>query len=280
MKATLVRTQRSDAQVVERTSMATPIPPLGTLTELNDLLMQHARQASLVAIAAGGIKAEWLSFADQAPAQLGPTAREIISQIGRIRSNLIAEVDQVGAILRNINAAAGTLRDLQALLSHLRIVGGIMPPEENEATLRSVPLDGHAHTPVGVPGVPFQVRIPPYECLRLAAKGKRALEPSDVIALLSESVEAERARIKQLGDVIDTLTQALFSSANVRTADTVLLIERFNHVRLQQQGELRRSLGLLHQMVSPRAGSVSIQAVEIDADEASVELGGKGKKSW
>jgi hypothetical protein len=128
MKATLVRTQWSEAQAVERTPTATPIPPLGTLAELDDLLTQHARHASLVAIAAGGTMAEWLSFADQAPAQLGPTARAIISLIGRIRSNLIAETDQIAAILRNIDAAASTLQELQALLSHLRFVGGIMPP--------------------------------------------------------------------------------------------------------------------------------------------------------
>ena len=126
MKATPVRTQGSDAQIVERTPMATPTPPLGTLTELGDMLTQHARYASLFAIAAGGIKAEWLSFADQAPAQLVPTARQIVSQIGRIWSNLIAETDQVAAILQNIDAASSTLQDLQALLSHLRIVGGTM----------------------------------------------------------------------------------------------------------------------------------------------------------
>jgi hypothetical protein len=101
--------------------------------QTQDMLTQHAHHASLLAIAAGGIKAEWLSFANQAPAQLGPTARAIVSLIGRIRSNLIAETDQVAAILRNIDAAASTLRNLQALLSHLRFVGGIMPPEENEA---------------------------------------------------------------------------------------------------------------------------------------------------
>ena len=114
----------------------------------------------------------------------------------------------------------------------------------------------------------------------MAAKGRRHLEPSNVVALLSESVEAERARIKQLGDVVDKLTQSLFADGNVRLAGTVLLIERLNHVRLQQQGELRRSLGLLHQMVSPIAGSsVSIHGVEVDADEPPVNLGGKGKKA-
>jgi hypothetical protein len=144
--------------------------------------------------------------------------------------------------------------------------------------LRSVPLDGLASAPVGKPGVPFQVQIPPYECLRLATKGRRALEPSDVIALLSEHVEAERARIKQLGDVVDSLTQMLFANGNVRPADTVMLIERLNHVRLQQQGELRRSLGLLHHMVSPSAGAVSIRSLEVDTQDAPVELGGKRKR--
>lgn len=145
--------------------------------------------------------------------------------------------------------------------------------------LRSVPLDGLAPAPAGKPSVPFQVRIPPHECLRLAAKGKRDLKPSDVIALLSESIEAERARIKHLGDVVDSLTQMLFANGNVRPADTASLIERLNHVRLQQQAELRRSLGLPHNMVSPSAGSVSIRGLEIDADEAPVDLGGKRKRT-
>ena len=137
---------------------------------------------------------------------------------------------------------------------------------KSSSTLRSVPLAGLFPAQVSKPGGPFEVRIPPYECLRLAAKGRRHLQPSEVIALLSESVESERARIKQLGDVVDKLTQSLFADGNVRLAGTVLLIERLNHVRLQQQGELRRSLGLLHQMVSPSAGAVTIQGVEPDAD--------------
>jgi hypothetical protein len=131
---------------------------------------------------------------------------------------------------------------------------------------------------VNKPGAPIQVRIPPYECLRLAAKGKRDLEPSNVIALLSESIEVERARIRHLGNVVDSLTEMLFANTNVRPADTASLIERLNHVRLQQQAELRRSLGLLHHMVSPSAGSVSIHGVEVDGDEPSVELGGKRKR--
>ena len=144
--------------------------------------------------------------------------------------------------------------------------------------LRSVPLDGLARTQVGKPCAPIQVRIPPFECLRLAAKGRRELEPADVIALLSESVETERARIRHLGDVVDSLTQMLFANGNVRPADTASLIERLDHVRLQQQAELRRSLGLLHQMVSPSAGSVSIHGVEVEADEPPVNLGGGKRK--
>jgi hypothetical protein len=85
--------------------------------------------------------------------------------------------------------------------------------------------------------------------------------------------------VKQLGDVIDSLMQVLFASNNVRAADTAMLIERFNHVRLQQQGELRKSLGLLHEMISPRAGSVSIQGVEIDPVEMPVDLGGSRKRT-
>jgi hypothetical protein len=128
-------------------------------------------------------------------------------------------------------------------------------------------------------GEPIQIRTPPHECLRLAAKGKRDLEPSDVIALLSEFIEEERARIRQQGRVIDSLTEMLFQNVNVRPDDTLSLLERLNHIRLQQQAELRRSLGLLHQMVSPSAGSVSIHGVEVDADEPPVELGGKRKKA-
>ena len=150
---------------------------------------------------------------------------------------------------------------------------------KSSPTLRSVPRNGLPPAPLGKPGVPFEVRIPPYECLRLSAKGKRAIRSSEVIALLSESVESERARIKHLGEVVDSLTQMLFVDNNVRPADTTSLIERLTHVRLQQQAELRRSLGLLHQMVSPSAGSVSIQGVEVDGDDAPLELGARRKRS-
>jgi hypothetical protein len=79
--------------------------------------------------------------------------------------------------------------------------------------------------------------------------------------------------------VIDSLTQMLFASANVRPADTVSLIERLTHVRLQQQAELRRSLGLLREMVSPKAGSVSIHGVEVDGYQVPMELGGRRRKT-
>jgi uncharacterized protein YaaQ len=115
MKAALVRQQRQDIAnpVADCAQEATPVPPLGTLAELDQLLMEHARQATTLAIAAGGIKAAWLDFVDQAPAQQIPIALSIVTQVGRIRSEMVDETIRIAEILHGINRTANTFNVAQ-----------------------------------------------------------------------------------------------------------------------------------------------------------------------
>jgi len=116
MKATPIRTQVSDSQVVERTPVAPPVPPLGTLNELNDLIVQQVRQAALLAIAAGGIKATWLDFADKASPEHLPAARKMVSKIHCLRSQLTDNNAQMEQVLRDLWATANTFQIAQGVV--------------------------------------------------------------------------------------------------------------------------------------------------------------------
>jgi hypothetical protein len=131
-------------------------------------------------------------------------------------------------------------------------------------TLRSVPLEAPVDKYAPVLGQPFPVRIPPAECLRLAAKGRRDLDPSDVLALLAEDVAAERLRIKQMADQIDALRSMLFGKNDPAPTTTLGLIEKLNRVRLQEQSELRHSMALLHEMTTPKQAAVLLERVQVN----------------
>ena len=122
MKATAIRTQRSGAQVVEQTPVAPPIPPLGTLNELDAMILQQVRQASLLAIAAGGIKATWLDFTDTASAKHAPVARKMVSQIHYLRSLLADSNAQMEQVLRDLWATANIFHIAQGTV-HATNVG-------------------------------------------------------------------------------------------------------------------------------------------------------------
>jgi len=145
----------------------------------------------------------------------------------------------------------------------------------SSTALRSVPLDSPVDKYAPVLGQPVPIRIPPADCLRLAARGRCDLAPADVLALLAQDVEGERLRVKQMGEQIDALRAMLFSKNDPSPSNTLALIERLNRIRLQEQAELRHSMALLHDMTSPRQTAVQVERVEVNASQAAVNLGGK-----
>jgi len=145
---------------------------------------------------------------------------------------------------------------------------------KSNTSLHSVPLNAPVDKYAPVEGQPFPVRIPAEECLRLAARKRRDLEPEDVLALLAGDIAAERLRIKQMGDQIDALRSMLFGKFDPAPSNTLALIERVNRIRLLEQAELRHSLGLLQQMVASRQGAFQLDRVEFNDKEAIVGLGG------
>ena len=130
-----------------------------------------------------------------------------------------------------------------------------------------------------VQGQPFPVPLSPGLRLRMAAEGTRKLEPDDLVALLSQQVSGEMTRVNQLSDQTDTLTAMLFSKTDASPSALLAIIEQLGRIRVRQQAELRRSLGLLHHMVAPSLPTVRLQQVQVNAQQAAVNLGGKRKRS-
>jgi len=129
-----------------------------------------------------------------------------------------------------------------------------------------------------VQGEPFPVPLSPGLRLRMAAEGTRKLDPEDLIALVSQQVSAEMTRVNLLSDQTDTLTAMLFSKTDASPSALLGILEQLSRIRIRQQAELRRSLGLLHHIVSPSLPTVRLQQVQVNAAQAAVNLGGRGKR--
>ena len=130
-----------------------------------------------------------------------------------------------------------------------------------------------------VQGEPFPVPLSPGLRLRMAAEGTRKLDPDDLVALLSQQVSAEMTRVNQLSDHTDALTAMFFTKHDASPSALLAIIEQLSRIRIRQQAELRRSLGLLHHMVAPSLPTVRLQQVQVNAQQAAVNLGGKRKRS-
>lgn len=116
MKASLARSRCADVvtPVVESVHEAIPVAPVAGLAELDELLMEHARQSTSLAVTAGCVKATWLDFAEHAPAQHVPAALAMVAQIGRIRGELVDETLRVAEILHGLGKQATTFNVGQA----------------------------------------------------------------------------------------------------------------------------------------------------------------------
>jgi hypothetical protein len=113
----------------------------------------------------------------------------------------------------------------------------------------------------------------------MAAEGTRKLDPEDLIALVSQQVSAEMTRVNQLSGHTDALTAMFFTKHDASPSALLAIIEQLSRIRIRQQAELRRSLGLLHHMVAPSLPTVRLQQVQVNAQQAAVNLGGKRKRS-
>lgn len=93
---------RKNQEIAEPITGRGPTVPMQApagLTELDQLLMVHARQSTSLAATAGEIKANWLAFAMQAEAAHVPEALRLVTQLGRIRGELVDETIRIAEIL-------------------------------------------------------------------------------------------------------------------------------------------------------------------------------------
>jgi uncharacterized protein YaaQ len=106
MEANLVRQQGQElTNPTGDSAPAATVQVPANLSELDQLLMEHARQSTSLALSAGEIKANWLAFTEQAPVHHVLGALKIVAQVGRIRGELVDETIRIAEILHGVERA-------------------------------------------------------------------------------------------------------------------------------------------------------------------------------
>jgi hypothetical protein len=124
----------------------------------------------------------------------------------------------------------------------------------------------------------------PRDRLALVAKGKAALRPEDLQALVATHALTADRQARNLGTRAEQLVQMLFAKLgdSIDSAATMDLIGKISRLQREAASDARRSIELLHRLSRPMATNLNVVAagnqVAVNAQQVnanSVDWGGR-----